>query len=65
MSGRRSFIKALAALPVVAKAAAVSAEPVRVDLASDVKVICPHCFELDGRGHNCVGYAAWKLENAE
>lgn len=63
MSKRRSFLKAIVALPIVAKAAPVTAKPVEVRVESDVKIICPHCFELTGRGHNCDGFVAWKLEN--
>ncbi len=63
MSKRRSFLKAIVALPIVAKAAPVTAKLVEPE--SDAKVICPHCFELTGRGHasTCDGFAAWKLEN--
>lgn len=61
MNKRRGFLKALVALPIAAKAATISAEPVEPE--SNVKVICPHCFDLGGRGHMCAKYAAWKLEN--
>ena len=64
MSKRRSFLKAIVALPIVVKAAPVPAKPVKVvEVESTAKVYCPHCFELSGRGHNCDGFAAWKLEN--
>ncbi len=72
MSGRRNFIKTLVALPVVAKTTATSAEPessvwknrdVQDLLYEQIKVTCPHCFELAGRGHACDELVAWELEN--
>ena len=66
MTTRRSFLKGLASLPLIATVEPVVAESEPEEFVGpEILVNCPHCFDRVGRGHMCEGYAKWLREHGK